>query len=131
MDRNHSGTDEDREPPELETTTGLADDDLYRALASTRRRRLLYHLLDEDRGTVDELAAVLSGWRATETGRMVSRDDYGDIVIGLLHVDLPVLADAGLVSVDHEEGVVSLEPIDGAVADLVRSSVEAEPAAEP
>ncbi|WP_276271371.1 DUF7344 domain-containing protein [Haloarcula litorea] len=103
---------------------GLADDRLYRALASTRRRRLLYVLLadpDHDR-TVEELAAILTGWEAT-TGGMATPDDYNDVRIGLRHADLPILADSGLIDFDPETGTVTLEPIPEPVAALVRDAV--------
>lgn len=109
-----------------ETTLGLSDDWLYRALASTRRRRLLYLLLVEAESTVDEIATVLAGWDATEAGTMATPDNYEQIVIELRHKHLPLLAEAGLVAYDSERSTVRIEPLDTAVSNLIDQSIEAE-----
>jgi DNA-binding transcriptional ArsR family regulator len=123
------------ERPEATTATspspGLSDDQLYRALASTQRRRVLYLLLDRAESTVDELATVLVGWEATETGTMSGPDDHRRTVVGLVHSDLPLLADVGLVDYDRADGTVRLEPLDGDVTELVLKSVAAEQSTPP
>ncbi len=105
----------------------ISEDRLYRALASTRRRRLLYLLLEEGKCTVEALSTILIGWDATETSAMATRDDRDRIAVMLEHVHLPLLADEGLIAYDRRSETVEIEPIDPVVEDLVRRSVEAEP----
>lgn len=108
---------------------GLTDDDLYRVLASTRRRRVLYVLLDQGEVTIQELANVLAGWDATDAGGMVTGDGYERIRIDLVHVHLPVLESSELVTYDRDRDVVELEAVRPAVRELVVRSVESQPAA--
>lgn len=112
-------------------TPDLTDDRLYAALASTQRRRLLYYLLDREGGSVDEIATVLTGWEATETGGMGTPDDRTRVRIALEHCHLPRLAEAGLVTYDREAGAVEIEPLDPAVDDLLSRSVDPEHSADP
>jgi DNA-binding transcriptional ArsR family regulator len=102
----------------------LDDDAVYRALASTRRRRLLAVLLDGKERSVAELATILAGLHATETGAMVSPEDRTRIMIQLHHAHLPQLDEAGLIAYDREECTARLEQLDDAVAELLRRSVE-------
>ena len=106
----------------------LQDDQLYRALASAQRRRLLYVLLVEQESAVGKLATVLAGWDATEAGGMATPADREQILIALEHVHLPILAESGLVTYDRDDGTVRIEPLDDAVFDLICQSVETEPA---
>ncbi|WP_254663500.1 hypothetical protein [Haladaptatus sp. W1] len=57
------------------------DDDVYRALASRRRRYAVYALMEWDRVSMDELADVLTGWLYASEYRMRRRTtepvDYG------------------------------------------------------
>lgn len=114
----------------VETGTGsgitLDDDGLYRALASTRRRRLLYVLLVEEECSVERLATILTGWDSTETGRMATPEDREEILIDLKHRHLPGLDDAGLITYDHESDRVEIGSLDGSVAQLISRSIEAE-----
>lgn len=104
----------------------LQDDQLYRALASAQRRRLLYVLLVEQESAVGKLATVLAGWDATEAGGMATPEDRGQIRVALEHVHLPALAEFGLVTYDRDDGTVRVEPLDDAVFDLICQSVETE-----
>jgi DNA-binding transcriptional ArsR family regulator len=104
----------------------LADDQFYRALAATPRRRLLSVLLDGEERTVDELATVLAGWDATDSGGMATPEDHERVAVELVHAHLPLLDDAGLVAHDRDDDTVSLEGVEPAVDDLIRRSVEAE-----
>jgi DNA-binding transcriptional ArsR family regulator len=104
----------------------LADDQFYRALASTQRRRVLSFLLEETESTVDELAAVLAGWDAAATGTMATPDDHEAIALLFVHAHLPMLDEAGLVDYDPDRETVRVEPLDDAVAALIQRSVEAE-----
>lgn len=109
----------------------LADDQFYRALASTQRRRALSFLLEETESTVDELAAALAGWDAAASGTMATPDDHETIAIRLVHAHLPLLAEAGLVDYGPDRETVRIEPLDDGVADLIRRSVEAEESTNP
>ncbi|WP_418280160.1 DUF7344 domain-containing protein [Halorubrum sp. DTA98] len=101
-----------------------SDDGLYRALAAARRRLLLYYLIDADERTVEELATVLAGREATETGTARTRDDRDRLRVRLVHSDLPFLDECGLVAYDRQDATVTLEPLDPFVAELVRRSVD-------
>ena len=57
---------------------------------------------------------------------MATPDDREQALVELRHVHLPQLVDAGLVTHDVESGVVSAEPLDPLVEDLLEKSVEAE-----
>ncbi|WP_256301388.1 DUF7344 domain-containing protein [Haloarchaeobius salinus] len=125
MGRNHS--DQSGGDPRGETTAaGLADDQLYRGLAAAERRRVLYSLLTRGPSTVDELATLLAGWRATDRGRMVPADARRTLLTELIHVHLPLLEEAGLVVRDDDSGSIEVGPLDPAVEELVRESIAAE-----
>jgi DNA-binding transcriptional ArsR family regulator len=76
-----------------------AVDDLFAALASERRRRVLEHFEESGRetATLTELADHLSERRSDAGGRSNEQ-----IRLRLHHVDLPKLGDAGLVTYDAE-----------------------------
>lgn len=106
------------------TTPRLADDDFYWAMSATPRRRVLYYLLDAERSTVDELAAMLAGWECVAADAGVATPaERRERAIELRHRHLPALADAGLVTHDRETGAVALADLDGPVATLVRRSI--------
>lgn len=104
----------------------LDDDRLYRALASTRRRRVLYILLVERKSTVEKLATILTGWGSTETGRMATPEDRQNILVDLHHRHLPGLDESGLIEYDQDEGTVELGSLSDPVAELISRSVETE-----
>ncbi|MFW6017729.1 MAG: DUF7344 domain-containing protein [Halapricum sp.] len=104
----------------------LAEDRFYHALSSAHRRRLLYYLLDAEEATVEELATVLTGWDATETGTLSTPDDRTQHRLALVHIHLPLLDTAGLAAWDRESGTVRLESLEPPVRDIVRRSVESE-----
>jgi DNA-binding transcriptional ArsR family regulator len=112
--------------PENRPGPQLSEDRLYRALAARRRRRVLYVLLVQEESTVGELATLLAGWGATESGTMATPDDRERIVDDLESVHLPVLADAGMVDYDREREAVRLAPLAPSVTELICQSVETE-----
>jgi len=87
-----TGGDTDYPPP----------DDLFKALASGKRRRLLAALPAESSMALDELTDILVGWQSTADGP-ADRDEWAKVKIELVHAHLPLLADAGLVTYDDEE----------------------------
>ncbi|SHH52134.1 DUF7344 domain-containing protein [Halobaculum gomorrense] len=120
----NKGTDQRGEGQAGERVT-LADDELYRAFASKPRRRLLHLLLDADAGSrsVDELATLLSGWEAADSGSAVSPNEHVRTRIALTHVHLPRLAELNLIEYDPTEGAVSATAVDPAVATVIERSV--------
>jgi DNA-binding transcriptional ArsR family regulator len=109
----------------------FSDDRLYRALAAKPRRRLLYLLLERGECSVEEVATVLTGWEATETGTMGSVADRERIRTALDHVHLPLLADVGLVTYDRQRGTVEAEPVDPFLEELIGRGVDTEPQPRP
>ena len=105
---------------------GLTDDQLYRALAATDRRRVLHSLLTTGPSTPDQLATLLAGWHATDSGRLVTAEERDQRLTELVHVHLPLLEDAGLVVRDEAAGHVAVGPLDAAVTNLIRESIAAE-----
>lgn len=103
----------------------LAEDQFYRALASTYRRRVLYYLFDTKSTTVEELATVLCGWEATTTGTMQLPADRNKIHLALMHSHLPRLASAGLIEYDFQSDSIRLKPLHPKVKDIIRQSVRA------
>lgn len=110
---------------------GVTDDDLYRALSATRRRRLLYLLAREadQAASVGELATLLAGWDATEANQLVTAQDRRQIIVDLHHRHVPLLEDAGLVTYDDTEGMLRLTDLDDRVRDLIVDSVDTNPTA--
>jgi hypothetical protein len=105
----------------------LADDEFYRALSARSRRRVLAHLVECEESTVGELAEVLCGWEAT-AGEMVTPERYRRVRTELVHIHIPRLADAGLVSYDRETGRAALTARGDRAGDLLRRSLEVEEA---
>lgn len=126
MKNDQSGSQRTEREWQTGAPPGLSDDQLYRALASTRRRRLLYVLLAEEESTVDQIATVLTGWNATEIGGMATPDDRKEIFLELVHTHLPLLDKTGMVAHDRKSGTVRIEALDTAVVDLICRSVEVE-----
>lgn len=106
------------------TPPGLADDRLYRALASRPRRRLLYYLLDSAEASVEELAEMLLGWEAS--GERTQAQQYDRTIISLRHTHLPALADAGLLAYDPSTATATIRKLDDNVVELVERSIAAE-----
>jgi DNA-binding transcriptional ArsR family regulator len=120
------GSSEPDRQGERRSTPGLADDDLYRALAARARRRLLYYLDTEGESTVSDLAAMLVGWDRTERGGMATETEYERTELALRHSHLPALSDAGLVTYDADGGRVTVASLRDDVSELLSRSIEAE-----
>jgi len=91
-------------------------DELFRALAHSRRRRLLSVLSSESPVTLDELADILVGWESTASGP-VGPDERAQVKIELVHAHLPLLSDAGLITVDDDtvRRISIPEPVEEAI----------------
>lgn len=100
------------------------DAETRRALASTARRRVLDLVLDDPREwSRGELATALAEWDRIATGASPQPTDRDHLLLVLHHDHLPRLDDAGLLSYDHEDGIVSPEPVDDAVVRAVRRAI--------
>lgn len=74
-------------------------DDLFQALANSKRRRLLSVLSAESAMSLSELTDILVGWDCTIDGP-AGPDERAQVKIELVHAHLPLLSDAGLVTVE-------------------------------
>jgi len=84
-------------------------DDVFRALATRRRRFLLAYLREHDSATRRELADVLTGWLGMIEGDgEADGTDWKHTMVHLQHVTIPNLRSAGLIKYDPETGVVEL-----------------------
>ena len=121
MNENGSRADETSGETEL-----AFDDEIYRALGSRERRRLLHLLLDEEERTVEELATLLLGWDVTVSETVGDPDDRLRPILRLEHVHLPILDEIGLVSYDPDRGTVRAEQLDAATVELIERGVDTE-----
>lgn len=95
----HSTTPPFADEPNLQT-----DDMLGRVFADSRRRTLLRVLASSERRV--ELDSLAERVVEAETGdRVTDAERFDRTLISLYHCHLPLLADAGLVDVEDEEGV--------------------------
>jgi len=79
-------------------------DVVFKALASTTRRELLRYLTRTRTATISEVKRALLD---VDTS---SNDDLLQVDIELIHVHLPTLTDAELVTVDTERETIELSP---------------------
>lgn len=102
------------------------DEDVLRAMSVREQRYVLYHLLDHERVTLDELADVLAGWMAVTRQQVTTKADRDSLRIALYHNHVPQLAAVGLVAFDPEEKVVDRSPLSDAERELVEAACVAE-----
>lgn len=103
----------------------FADDGFYRAMSARSRRRILYHLLDNETSTVRELATVLVSQDAVDRDATTPSERRAR-ELELHHLHLPLLDDVGLVEHEPETSEVELVDVDPAVRDLIEDSIVAE-----
>jgi DNA-binding transcriptional ArsR family regulator len=103
--------------------TGAPVDELFRALGDATRRHILTVLSTTPETTLDELAEILVGATSTAEGP-VGPDALHRMKVELVHVHLPVLADAELLS--HEDRVVRRRDYPDVVDDLLAATRESE-----
>jgi DNA-binding transcriptional ArsR family regulator len=106
----------------IEKPQQLRNDQVYRGLGSTRRRRLLHVLRERQECTVDELAGALAQW--DDAGGERSTNEQKRVQIKLVHTDLPLLAEAGIVGYDRESEVVRSEPLHPLLDAVISRSVD-------
>lgn len=109
-----------------ERLSRLSDDQFYRALSSTQRRRIMYILLDKSEKTVSEIATELAEWEGGNESTMETPTDQGQIVTALIHQHFPLLAEADMVAYDRETRRATIKPLDPFIRDLIRWSVDVE-----
>lgn len=107
-----------------ETATPLPDD-LFKALVSRQRRRVLSILLDTRELSLDELTDILAG-SDVSIGGPTGPDEWAQVKIELVHAHLPLLVDAELISYDRGEDVVHLEPLPDPVYQTIQFATEYE-----
>lgn len=106
--------------------TADADEDVLRALGTREQRYTLYHLLDHERATLDELADVLAGWMAATGMGVTTGVERSSLRIALYHNYLPRLADVELLAFDSEEKVVDRSPLSDDERELIEAAYLAE-----
>lgn len=106
-------------------------DELYQALAAEPRRRILSHLLEQPTTSVDEMADVLTGWRAIEENEVVGPDVRERTYSRLHHVDLPMLEDVGLLTYDVDDDEIRLSSLADPVRDTIEGAIDYEAGIEP
>lgn len=112
------GEGERSTPPTLRHTS--LDDDLFRALAATQRRRILAVLLDASAIPFEELLDVLTGWAAVADDDGVGTvPDRERIAVTVYHAHLPILVEADLAAYDEATREVALADLDPAIRDLL------------
>ncbi|WP_135305228.1 ArsR/SmtB family transcription factor [Haloarcula amylovorans] len=104
-------------------------DDLFRALANTKRRQLLALLAAQETIALDDLTDILVGM-ATTTDGPAGPDEWAQVKIELVHAHLPLLTEASLVDYDEDSGEVRLTSLPDAVYGLFEFADEYERAVE-
>ncbi|MFD1564914.1 hypothetical protein ACFR99_15355 [Haloarchaeobius amylolyticus] len=107
----HAAFDDPHLEAVVSTRHGADDatlDAVFRALADEHRRAILSILVDADRPLETEtLARRIAARKAETTAREVARDRVDEVLTSLVHVHVPMLADASLVEYDPETGRVA------------------------
>ena len=75
-------------------------------LANTRRRYLLYQLVESGPRNVEELSTQIAAWENESSLSSVSREDHQQVYISLVHNHLPRLADYDIIDYDIRSGDV-------------------------
>ena len=79
---------------------------IFGALASKRRRYVLYCLQDHDQMTVETLAHQIAAWEEDSPIEDVPEDVFEQVLTSLMHSQLPKLEDYGLIEYDERSGAV-------------------------
>ncbi|QLG26243.1 ArsR family transcriptional regulator [Halorarum halophilum] len=131
MDRDNTSPDPTGEDGSTDTSTAAVfppADELYRALGTANRRRVLYYLLDRQAASMEELSDFLSGWKAATAAGPVGPEERRRTRTRLYHTDVPVLQDMGLVTVEEGSDGIRLVTVADPVRETIRSAIEYEEA---
>ncbi|MFD1563454.1 hypothetical protein ACFR99_07825 [Haloarchaeobius amylolyticus] len=91
---------------------GISDPDEWLQLLSDRRRRyLLYCLRDDDVRKQGTLARRVAARLAHTSPEEVPERRSETVEASLVHVDIPMLADAGVVSYDRRTGTIRFDDL--------------------
>ena len=77
-------------------------------LSQSRRRQVLYYLLETDRATIDDLARVVARAEAGASVDEIDGDSENEIAISLIHEHVPKLEAVGVIEYDRERDVVAV-----------------------
>lgn len=115
-------------PPDVLGTILASDvgEDVLRALGNRQQRYTLYHFLDSESATLDELADVLAGWMAATENQVTTDVERSSLRVDLYHNHLPHLANLDLVAFDPEAKVVDRSPLSTAERELIETACKAE-----
>ena len=131
MDRDNTPPDPTEQDGSTDTSTAAVfppTDELYRALGTANRRRILYYLLDRRAASMEELSDFLAGWRAATATGPVGPAERDRIRKRLYHADVPMLEDVGLVTAGTESDEVRLATVAEPVRETIRSAIQYEEA---
>lgn len=118
----------------MSETKSIDLDATFSLLADSRRRYLLYHLLESEYVTVEKLSLRIAAWEQEIPSRAVSEDDRVDVAISLIHNHLPRLAERNVVDYDARSGdVVLADGFEGirSFVENAQSTEQAEEISEP
>lgn len=85
---------------------GRRFDEIYTALADQRRRFALYHLREEERASLTDVAAQIGAWERDCPVGDVPNDTRADIETALYHHHLPKLQEGGVIEYDDRSGTL-------------------------
>lgn len=86
---------------------GLQLDDFLGAIASRRRRYVLYYLRDEGRSTLDEVAEEIAARNHGTSPGEVDEQVARNVRINLYHAQVPKLAEAEIITYDRRNRTLS------------------------
>jgi DNA-binding transcriptional ArsR family regulator len=82
-------------------------DEVFAALGDTRRRYLLYTLVNEKSEVpLTELAANIAAWEENKPVSEVTDDEHMDVYVSLYHIHVPKLVDVGIVDYQEAEDII-------------------------
>ncbi|MDF9744613.1 DUF7344 domain-containing protein [Natrinema salsiterrestre] len=130
-DHRHSGLEDQTRIGSEMGDDGAADlDELLRILSNRRRRCVLYCLDAADHRDVETLAKRV----VTRLERTVPDDRaevrYDDVELSLVHVDIPMLEDADVISYDRRRGDLCLDCPPTRIEPLLETCAALDPCAE-
>ncbi|WP_129115011.1 DUF7344 domain-containing protein [Halegenticoccus tardaugens] len=83
---------------------------VFDALAHTRRRYLLYTLLEKRAWTLTELATKIAAWERDVSEDAVTAADRDRVYVSLLHLHVPKLAADDIVTFSSDEETIEKGP---------------------
>lgn len=106
-------------------------DDFIRLVSDRRRRCAMYCLMAEDLRTVDALATHVAARLERTTPDAVSESQHEAVRVMLVHTDLPLLEETGVISYDRRTGTLRLDYPPARVETLLETCVGLDEYADP